>query len=75
MDDLETRVISLEQWRATQEALSKERRKHMDERFDQLETRIRELNGHLTKIAWLIVTSIIVGVMAFILQGGLSVAG
>lgn len=75
MEDIETRVISLEQWRATQEALSVERNKHMDERFDKLESSIKDVNGHLTKIVWLIVTSIVVGIMAFILQGGLSAAG
>lgn len=75
MEDIEARVISLEQWRATQDAVSKERNKHMDERFDKLETSIKDINSHLTRIVWLIVTSIVVGIMAFILQGGLSAAG
>lgn len=78
-DALETRVTSLEQWRQERnvaDAVREERAKHIDERFDNLDKKVdagfTRLNGLVSRIVWLIITALIGGVMAFILQGGLS---
>ena len=85
LDGVDKRVINLEERthkleafqnaQKTLEAVNDERRKHMDKRFDTVENGIDKLNGHLTKVVWLIVASILGGVMTFILGGGLANVG
>lgn len=82
MTQLEKRVQSLEEWRNTcliQDAVRAEQAKHIDKRFDDLETRLDKgftrFDGLVSRIVWLIVTALIGGVMAFILGGGLASVG
>ena len=76
-DTLEQRVDALEDWRNSQDrtsAVNEIRRQHMDSRFDAIDKRLDQLDGHLSRVVWIIVVAIITSFMTFILKGGL-VAG
>lgn len=84
-DELVNRVRSLEEWRTEQDtriAVEREQRKHMDERFDRLDTDIqkisrdgqenaKEVKGIFTKIVWAFFLSLMALVTNFIFKGGL----
>ncbi len=72
-DNLEARVSDLERWRATQEAVSQERLKHMDDRFNRIESRLDNVDKNVSRVVWLIVASIIAALLSFIFRGGLNV--
>lgn len=73
---LRDRVKTLEDWRHTvdtRHAVEDEREFHLNIRFDKLEGRLDRIDQHMGKIIWLIIGSIISGIMAFILTGGLTI--
>lgn len=75
---LEIRIRALETWRSeqvTSNAVWQERRQSDREEFQRLNTRLDRIDGHINKIVWLIVTAIIGGLMAFVINGGLANAG
>lgn len=77
-DHMEPWKKDVDHWRnalSTAQAVDQERRKHMDKRFDALEERMDRLDGHLTKLVWLIITSIVVAFMTFVIGGGLNALG
>jgi hypothetical protein len=57
----------------TDRAVRMERDKHLDRRFDKLEQDVGDVKGYLLKIVWLIVAGIVAALMAFMINGGLSV--
>lgn len=82
MEALTHRVASLEKWRqdrAVADAVRAEQAKHIDERFDSLDKKVvkgfERMDGLVSRIVWLIITALVGGVMAFILGGGLYIAG
>ncbi|HEY7822446.1 MAG TPA: hypothetical protein VIG24_06425 [Acidimicrobiia bacterium] len=74
LDEHETRLRSVEDWRATTTtsvAVRAERDKHLDKRFDKLEASVDEVKGYLLKIVWVIVLGILGSLITFIINGGL----
>lgn len=59
--DLNVRVSALEKDSAVR-----------DERMTGIQTSLTKIETSISKVAWLIVTAIVGGIMAFILKGGLS---
>lgn len=73
--EIEQRVRSLENWRNEQKtvlAVGAERRKHMDTRFGQLEGRLDKIDGHVSKLVWMVFGLIIASVLGFLLSGGVA---
>ncbi|TDQ33673.1 hypothetical protein DEV91_105223 [Phyllobacterium brassicacearum] len=50
-----------------------EKWKNVDKRFDDLDKKIEKVSGILSKIMWLFVSAMILGFVAFIINGGLRV--
>lgn len=72
---LSKRVESLELWKTTQEienARASERKSNTDERFNRIEKRLDKIDGHVSRLVWLVVTAIGSAFMAFLIQGGFS---
>ncbi|PSH68502.1 hypothetical protein CU102_12040 [Phyllobacterium brassicacearum] len=71
-----TRLNSLEQWQMQsriKEGSTDEKWKNVDKRFDDLDKKIEKVSGILSKIMWLFVSAMILGFVAFIINGGLRV--
>ena len=56
----------------TERAVDLEKQKFMEERFNQLDTRLDTIDGHVSRLVWLLIATIIGGFMSFIFQGGLT---
>ncbi len=79
---LNVRVDRLEEWRNrtdTKMAVDFNERRHIDERFDRVETSISgvesslmELKGAFNKVWWIIAGVILAGVARWLLAGGLA---
>ncbi|WP_127523560.1 hypothetical protein [Mesorhizobium sp. Z1-4] len=73
---IESRVAALEQWKnaqTTAQAVDGERRKYMETRFNELEKRLDRIDGHISKVVWIVISAIGMGFMAFVVSGGLNV--
>jgi len=69
------RLQQLEAWKAQQDttsAVRTERDKHLDLRFDRVESSINEIKGYLLKIVWMIVLGIVGALITFMVRGGLN---
>ncbi|MEL6648555.1 MAG: hypothetical protein AAFY35_12780 [Pseudomonadota bacterium] len=69
----EKRLTSLELTVATMEtdrAVSEEKLKFMNARFDQIDRRLEKIDGHISRLVWLIMAAMVGGVMSFLMQGG-----
>ncbi len=69
------RLQQLELWKAQQDITSAtrtERDKHLDLRFDRVESSINEIKGYLLKIVWAIILGIVGAFITFMVRGGLS---
>jgi cob(I)alamin adenosyltransferase len=69
----EKRLTSLELTVATMEtdrAVSEEKLKFMNARFDQIDRRLEKIDGHVSRLVWLIIAAMVGGVMSFLMQGG-----
>lgn len=67
------RLSALEAWQRQKDidsARHDERWKHMDERFNRLETGLGDVNGTLKWIMRIIIGGILAGVVAFMIRGG-----
>jgi hypothetical protein len=80
--DLRTRIVNLEHWRTQRDiadARAEEQKKHMDMRFDQLESQIASLKSSFTslisRIAWIVFGGFLTALVAFALKGGFNVIG
>ena len=70
---LEARVVALELFQRKseiEEARRGEQWKYMDSRFNDLDRKIENVSGVLTKLMWLIVSGMVTGVVVFMLGGG-----
>ena len=73
INDISRRVKGLEEWRnevTTVQAVDDERRKHMDAKFTSLERRFDRVDGHISKLVWLVVAAIVAGVAQSLMMGG-----
>ncbi|MBU2982740.1 hypothetical protein KO498_13065 [Lentibacter algarum] len=69
---IEKRLTSLELTVAaieTDRAVSEEKRKFMVARFNQIDTRLDKIDGHIGRLVWLIIAAILGGLMSFMMQG------
>ena len=66
LTSLELTVAAME----TERAVSEEKRKFMEARFNQIDRRLEKIDGHVSRLVWLIIAAIVGGVMSFLLQGG-----
>ena len=74
---LNQRLQALELWKASQDtnqAVRTERDKHLDQRFDRVESSINEVKGYLLKIVWVIILGVLGAFVTFMVQGGLNAA-
>lgn len=72
---LGNRLAALESWKATQDtssAVRTERDKHLDQRFDRVESSINEVKGYLLKIVWVIILGVLGAFITFMVRGGLN---
>jgi ABC-type Zn uptake system ZnuABC Zn-binding protein ZnuA len=80
---LEIRVRHLENWRDTTVALDEERRAQaraefarVHARLDKLDTemekRFGRIDGHVSKLVWLVAGSIVTAFLAWVFNGGMS---
>jgi len=63
---IERATIKLE----TELAISEEKRKFVEQRFDRVDTRLDRIDGHVSRLVWLIIATIVGGVVSFLLDGG-----
>jgi len=71
----EQRLSNLEAWQRQKDidsARHDERWKHMDDRFNRIETKLAGVNDTLTWIMRIVIGGILMGAVAFMLQGGFS---
>ena len=69
------RLSQLESWKSQQDmtmAVRTERDKHLDLRFDRVESSINEIKGYLLKIVWAIILGILGALITFMVRGGLN---
>jgi len=74
MDDLKPRVEFLEQWRVKVDiamAREDENRKHMDKRFDAIESDIKEMSGWVKKAIGVVAVLVLTAMVRWIMNGGL----
>ncbi len=70
---IERRLTSLELTVAameTERAVSEEKRKFMVARFNQIDTRLDKIDGHIGRLVWLIIAAILGAFMSIVLHGG-----
>lgn len=63
---LDRRVAVLE----TRDAVRLEKDAHMDKRFDRLEQMQRDTQGTLNRLAWMVVSAVVVAALAALLNNG-----
>ena len=67
LTSLELTVSAIE----TDRAVSEEKRKFMVARFNQIDTRLDKIDGHIGRLVWLIIAAILGGLMSFMMQGAM----
>lgn len=75
-EQVEQRVRALEVWRqevTTGRAVDDEKRKHMDDRFDRLESRLDRQDSNMSRLLWLVLAAIIAVGVQFVTSGALNV--
>ncbi|MEO0677085.1 MAG: hypothetical protein AAFR53_05530 [Pseudomonadota bacterium] len=73
VSSLEARVVTLEeaQQRTHMErAVNQEKQKYIEDRFNRLDKRLAKIEGHVSRIVWLVIAAIIGAAMSFIVRGG-----
>ncbi len=53
----------------TDRAVSEEKRKFMGARFNEIDRRLDKIDGHISRLVWLIIAAILGGFMSFVMQG------
>ncbi len=75
MADVEERIARLEEWRGriqTDLAVQKADREYMQRSFDDMRGRLDRIDGHIAKLVWIVISSLVLGVLAWIYKGGLA---
>jgi hypothetical protein len=65
----ETRIVALEQWRSQMDIANAVR----DVQFLGIKEDLKSIKGIVSRLAWLMVTGLAMGFIAFIVNGGLKV--
>ena len=71
---LMTRVEALEvsmREMVTERAVDQEKQKFIEDRFNRLDLRLVKIEGHVSRLVWLIIATIIGTGMSLIMRGGL----
>ena len=55
----------------TERAVSEEKRKFMEARFNQIDQRLEKIDGHVSRLVWLIIAAIVGAAMSFVMSGGI----
>ena len=74
VDDVARRLSILENWRReldVSRAREDENRKHMDARFDAIESGLGEIRGGFKRIGWIIGSIVLTALATFVINGGL----
>ena len=69
----ERRLTSLELSVAASEtdrAVSDEKLKFMNARFDQIDRRLEKIDGHISRLVWMIIAAMVGGFVSFLMKGG-----
>ncbi|MDW4496820.1 hypothetical protein R5H30_02415 [Sulfitobacter sp. D35] len=79
-DDLETvfrridaRISAIEKAAnrlETELAVAEEKRKLIEQRFNQVDSRLDRIDGHVARLVWLIFAGLIGGMVSFLMEGG-----
>jgi len=73
---VERRLASLELSMAameTEHAVTGEKQKFMELRFNQIDRRLEKIEGHISRLVWLIIAAILGGLMSIIMQSSVLV--
>ena len=65
----EMRIVALEQWRSQTDIANAVR----DEQFKGIKEDLKSIKGIVSRLAWLMITGIAMGFVAFVVNGGLKV--
>jgi hypothetical protein len=52
-------------------AVAEEKRKFVEQRFNQMDKRLDRIDGHISRLVWLIIAAIVGGFMSFVMRGAL----
>ena len=69
LNDQKARIVSVEAWQRKQDVDNAVR----DERWNATLDRLNKIDGHLSKIVWLVIGGIVAALVAFIVGGGLAI--
>ncbi|MEM8773448.1 MAG: hypothetical protein AAGF53_00360 [Pseudomonadota bacterium] len=69
LTSLELSVSAME----TERAVSEEKQKFMDVRFTHIDRRLEKIEGHISRLVWVVIAGILGGLMSLVLQGSDSV--
>lgn len=69
LNDQKARIVQLEKWQQEQNIANAVR----DERWTSISARLNKIDGSLSKIAWLMISGIIMAFVAFLVGGGLRI--
>ncbi|MEM1350728.1 MAG: hypothetical protein AAGF27_00200 [Pseudomonadota bacterium] len=80
-DDFETifqridmRITAIEKATITIErelAIAEEKRKFVEQRFNEMDRRLDRIDGHISRLVWLIIAAIVGGFISFVMKGAL----
>lgn len=76
MQAIHDRVKTLEHWRISIDianARAEEQRKHLDMRFDALDSKVSKINDSLTWIVRLVLGGVVLAVVTFAMKGGFTI--
>ncbi len=54
----------------TERAVSEEKQKFMEARFNQIDRRLERIDGHISRLVWLIIAAIVGGIVSMVMKGG-----
>lgn len=55
----------------TERAVSEEKRKFMEVRFDHIDRRLEKIDGHISRLVWLLIAAIVGAGMSFVMSGAM----
>ena len=70
MTRVETLELSMREM-VTERAVDQEKQKFIEDRFNRLDLRLVKIEGHVSRLVWLIIATIIGTGMSLIMRGGL----
>lgn len=55
----------------TDSAVNAEKQRFIEERFNKLDGRLDKIDGHVSRLVWLLIAAIVGSFMSFVVRGGL----